>query len=365
MKKNNLFPIYLPLSLFQLLSQLTLLLAFVIIAGCQPKREIRNPYCQVDWKNHQQYKANLHTHTTRSDGGMTPQNVVDSYQKLGYQILAITDHNEFTYPWTEFETLERTQQAEERLDSGEVSPEDLIYENRVPEKVGMIAVPGTEISAPEHIGSYFSNTRQRTDTVVETLDATAASNGLAIFNHPGKYQNHSGWYIDLLQKYKHIVGIEVYNQGDRYPNDRQLWDSVLVKLMPGRAVWGLSNDDLHGIKRIGRNWNIFILPGLSMEWVRRGLEEGRFLFVYSPGGHPTQNLPRIESINVNPQKTTIEILSAGQDSLNWISGGKVVHRGSEFSLKDHPEVINYVRAEIYGSGNTIVGTQPFAIIKNK
>ena len=37
-------------------------------------------------------KGNLHTHTTRSDGSLTPQERVDAYEKMGYDFLALTDH---------------------------------------------------------------------------------------------------------------------------------------------------------------------------------------------------------------------------------------------------------------------------------
>ncbi len=39
------------------------------------------------------YKANLHSHSTVSDGGWTPQEMKEEYMKRGYSILAITDHN--------------------------------------------------------------------------------------------------------------------------------------------------------------------------------------------------------------------------------------------------------------------------------
>ena len=41
----------------------------------------------------QYFKANLHTHTTLSDGKLTPAQIKEAYKSLGYHILAITDHN--------------------------------------------------------------------------------------------------------------------------------------------------------------------------------------------------------------------------------------------------------------------------------
>jgi hypothetical protein len=39
------------------------------------------------------YKANLHTHTTVSDGKMTPEEIKAAYKSHGYQIVAYTDHD--------------------------------------------------------------------------------------------------------------------------------------------------------------------------------------------------------------------------------------------------------------------------------
>ena len=41
------------------------------------------------------YKANLHCHSTVSDGELTPQQIKELYAKNGYSIVAFTDHNHF------------------------------------------------------------------------------------------------------------------------------------------------------------------------------------------------------------------------------------------------------------------------------
>ena len=38
------------------------------------------------------YKANLHCHTTISDGKMTPEEVKEYYRERGYSVVAFTDH---------------------------------------------------------------------------------------------------------------------------------------------------------------------------------------------------------------------------------------------------------------------------------
>ena len=50
-------------------------------------------------KNGPFFKANLHCHTTLSDGHMTAQQVKDWYKSHGYSIVAFTDHSQFrAYP---------------------------------------------------------------------------------------------------------------------------------------------------------------------------------------------------------------------------------------------------------------------------
>lgn len=41
------------------------------------------------------YKANLHSHSTLSDGKQTPEEMKESYKALGYSVIAYTDHEKF------------------------------------------------------------------------------------------------------------------------------------------------------------------------------------------------------------------------------------------------------------------------------
>ena len=41
------------------------------------------------------YKANLHCHSTLSDGSCTPEELKEIYKKHGYSIIAYTDHDVF------------------------------------------------------------------------------------------------------------------------------------------------------------------------------------------------------------------------------------------------------------------------------
>ena len=58
----------------------------------QVSYEITSPYETVDWDRWNQYQAQLHTHTLYSDGTVDVKDVVEEYYRLGYDILAVTDH---------------------------------------------------------------------------------------------------------------------------------------------------------------------------------------------------------------------------------------------------------------------------------
>jgi hypothetical protein len=45
------------------------------------------------------WRGNLHTHSTLSDGLLTPEQVVDAYKDAGYDFLQISDHFMECYKW--------------------------------------------------------------------------------------------------------------------------------------------------------------------------------------------------------------------------------------------------------------------------
>lgn len=322
-------------------------------AVAAPGLRIDNPYASVDWEAHGRYRANFHTHTTGSDGRMHPHEVVDRYHRLGYRILAITDHNAVTYPWTAW-----SQHSSGDGDTNRMAA----WENRDPVALGMIAIQGNELSSHHHTGSFF-NDHNGTRTEVESLDAVGAKGGLAMLYHPGRYSRTIDWYVDLYRRYSHLIGLEVYNQGDRYPKDRATWDAILTVLMPERPVWGYSNDDMHGSSALGRNYSVMLLPELSAASVRRGMEQGWSYFVYSPAIKDRITEPVIEAITVDDDRGVIHIQARGTRETVWISDGLVVHHGDTIDLGNIPNIGSYVRAELRADEGVVVGTQPFGIVR--
>ncbi len=327
----------------------------VIVAtrtSSDPEFRIDHPYEGVDWASFGQYKANLHTHTTLSDGKVDPAGVIDMYHDHGYTILALTDHDtkkeeQTTWPWTDFD--------------------------REPGELGMIAIEGNEISRLHHIGSLYSDySAPQLSSEEEALQQIAERDGLAMFNHPGRYTESKkpelkrtlDWYGDHLSRHPHILGMEVYNQADRYPTDRQTWDAVLTEMLPERPLWGFANDDMHvPSNHFGYSWNIVLLSELNDVLVRDALVHGQFFFAHSPKGNAGPPPPVIKGISVDEESGKISIQASGYNSIEWIADGEVVQSGIEIDLSLIPDA-KYVRAMVHGSEGTVVGTQPFVLTGN-
>ena len=335
--------------------------ALFLATGMRPVRRwsIHNPYAGVDWKEFEQHKAELHMHTTQSDGGGQPSAVIDRYVELGYTIIAVTDHdtqgpynnlshpdrNRTTWPWEAF--------------------------GRVPEALGVLGIEGNEISKLAHHGSYFNDYgNSEIGTEEESLEAIASRGGLAVMCHPGRYTSGEDtlvrsvdWYAQTLRAYPHLLGVEIYNQVDRFPGDRATWDALLTQLIGERPVWGFSNDDMHSMSsQLGFNYNVMLMPELSDAWMRKALADGAFFYVHLPQAAAGPPPPEIQAIRTSEAEGVIAIEATGHDRIEWISEGRVVHAGERISLGEVADLGCYVRAVLHGAtGGTVLGTQPFRV----
>ncbi|HOL21506.1 MAG TPA: PHP domain-containing protein [bacterium] len=323
---------------------LLLILLTVIISRYAFSLDIKNPYENVRWNKFKQYNGNLHTHTKYSDGILLPHEVIDRYKAEGYSILAITDHNRTTFPW---ESLNKFGNSEDRY----------------PEKMKMLAIQGNEFSLHHHLGSYFSDAIPSAN-IEQSLKNISKKDGIAVFFHPGRYNYPDSWYVDLYTRYPVIVGMEVYNQGNRWPLDQILWDRLLIYLMPDRPVWGFANDDAHIPEHIGRSWNVFLLKNLSNAEVRRAMKEGSFYFSHSPDPSLLKKPPIIKSISVSREKGEIKIhiQTEGAHTVEWISDGRVIATGNTINLTKLEKMLgSYIRVRLVGDGG-YTHTQPFGVI---
>ena len=177
------------------------------------------------------YKANLHCHTTISDGKNSPEEIKKIYQDSGYQIVAYTDHNKL------------------------VPHMDLNDEN-------FLAVHGVEYGINQDNGHkcYHFNLYALNQSITETpaypdmkYDDTIAINQyieervkegfLVCYNHP--YWSMQTW--EDYGKLKGCFAMEIYNHGCEvsdgyYGYNPQVYDEMLRE---GNKIFCVSADDNH------------------------------------------------------------------------------------------------------------------------
>ena len=361
--------------LFVVVLTLMIIGAFYLASILSEDDYFQNPYEQIEWQTVNYYDANLHTHTRFSDGSFDPHEVIDKYHDLGYHILALTDHDKHhiddprtLYPWTNFNDIyfEIKDKINPRYDEtfGERVNEE--WQNRDPELLGMLALEGSELSGGHHIGSYMNDYAGVSVDEHVMLSEVGDRDGLAMFFHPGRYDLEVDWYIDFYQTYPHLIGQEIYNQGDRYPMDRKKWDQILHQLMPDRPVWGFANDDTHVADHFGRYRNILLMSDLTIENFRLAMSEGH-IYLFIPvvqGDRPDILIQTIETrdsrVELNLEGDFNEILWITHDP--ELNKSITISNGTKVDLDNVPSTATYVRAVILSDGGRTY-TQPFGIVR--
>ncbi len=199
------------------------------------------------------YRANLHAHTTNSDGDLTPEGCVDFYHRAGYQILSFTDHWHVT-------------EAEGRDD--------------------LLVIPGVELDvgcgrqgmAYHIVGLPLSwrgtLAREAVQTAQEAIDWVRENDGAAYLAHP----YWSGLVAADLTSLEGCFALEVYNSGADVESARGYssvhWDDALTL---GMTLGGLATDDghQHALDH-GLGWTMIKAEELTLPAVTEALLRGRY-----------------------------------------------------------------------------------------
>lgn len=160
------------------------------------------------------FKGNVHTHTTQSDGLLTPEQAIAWYRKRGYDFIAITDH------WV--------------LTPGKALGGDFI------------TITGTELNGSDYhmlaLGLDALPDREIADATQLVNDAVLAAGGFSFFAHP-YWMGQTSADIAAIEG---ITGLEVFNsvceKMDGLGYAQVQWDELLAK---GLRFTGLAVDDVH------------------------------------------------------------------------------------------------------------------------
>ncbi|HET7539532.1 MAG TPA: CehA/McbA family metallohydrolase [Polyangiaceae bacterium] len=178
-------------------------------------------------------KGNVHTHTTLSDGGSSPEHTIAWYRSHGYQFLALTDHNQLSRP-ARYPSL---QEPGFVLISGE--------EITMTGRGRQVHVNGLCIKSRIPGGSFASVTA----ALSNGIGAVRHQGGVALVNHP-----NFDWALSPtdVSDARDAALLEiasghpyVHSAGDAdHPSHEALWD---IALASGADFMGVGVDDEHHI----------------------------------------------------------------------------------------------------------------------
>ena len=265
------------------------------------------------------YKANLHCHSTDSDGKFTPEQLVEGYRSHGYSVLAITDHDRMG----DRRSLNRDDFLV--LHGYEYSHCSAQMRGRTVH-LGMIARDPETVTAPPRIlfeaGKEGMNEDSGFSASLNQVIARARTEGfLPVYNH-------MRWSLESeadLLSYEGLFGMEVFNYFSEILGvDEDNMAPWLTALRRGKRLFALMADDNHNLCRAPSlclneidpwdcsfgGWVCIKAQSLTYEHIISALERGDF---YASSG------PAFESLYVEDNVLKIRsspVCSVGVNTAN-------------------------------------------------
>ncbi len=319
------------------------------------------------------YKANLHTHTSLSDGEFTPEEVKRLYKEQGYSIVAFTDHdiflthndlsdegflalngyemevNEEENSKCSFDLLKTCHMCLIALKSDMVTP---VCWHRSKYLFGNAPKSKDLIKNDESLSDYE---RAYTHERISDMMRLGRENGFFVtYNHPTwsmeDYTNYSG--------YENMHAMEIVNYGcvvaGFADHNERVYDDILGL---GKRIYCLATDDCHHLKDMFGGATVIKAKSLDYESIANALVNGDF---YATEG------PEIKELYIEDGKLYVKTSGVANIRLNTgIRYAKEVfnQNGTEITgaVFDLPENYHYFRVTATdGSGRCAYTNAYFA-----
>ncbi|MFN4191304.1 MAG: CehA/McbA family metallohydrolase [Tabrizicola sp.] len=255
------------------------------------------------------WRGNLHTHSTRSDGVLPPEEVCRRYRDEGYDFLALTDHfiGSYGYPivdTTSFRTNRFTTILGAELHSGAMENGELWH---------ILAVGLPPDFAPSDSPDFHPKAGQ--ETGAEIAARAVAAGAFVAIAHP----QWSGLTLADARAITAAHAVEIYNHGcatgcDR-PDGAAIADLLLTE---GRRLSLIATDDAH-----------FSEPDHFGGWVMVKAEENEpeaLLAALKRGDFYSSQGPELRDVVIEGDHVVVECSSAvSVVAMGHGTGAKAVH----------------------------------------
>lgn len=244
------------------------------------------------------YKGNFHTHSTNSDGSLSPDAAVQIFKDNGYDFLCMSEHNRFTktdkYNTDEFLVVPGVE-----LHSVQNNP--LVIHHML----GMTNMDNDKV----YDGMRLENIPFTTnDESLLALEKTLINlDLLTVYCHP-TWSHVETHQFDFL---KNTNIMEVCNWGTVYKqahnNDPAYWDGWLKQ---GKQVWGMANDDCHEIEQFCGGWNMIKCKEFTIDSMFDSLKKGSYYSTMGPLIHDFYIEDGVAYVKCSPAKSVTFIVQS-------------------------------------------------------
>lgn len=280
------------------------------------------------------YKGNLHMHTQRSDGRISPEEAIRLYKNAGYDFIALTDH------WAQSDSQ---MQDDFLIMSGcEYDTGDMITKP-------IFHIIGAGMDRQVNLALSHMHDPQK------IIDAVNEAGGIAILAHPAWSVTNPSDCMPLTG----LCGVEIFNSTSDLPwNGRRADSSIYVDIWAtqGKLIHCVAGDDSHSYNgEQARSYIAVKANDLSEKSIKDAMKKGDF---YASQG------PEFRSVNI--EEKTIEVSCVDVKTIVFYSNtvwcedrvftGGVNH--AQYKIKDTDR---YVRIELIDDNGNMAWSSPIAV----
>lgn len=217
----------------------------------------------IDKNGDRWYRGNLHTHTTLSDGVLSPETVKAKYREMGYDFIALCDH------WHYGEGTEQ-------------DPSGLLVLSGIEYNFNDIDV----LKGVYHIlsiGALYEPEVEKSDTAQSAIDKINAAGGFPILAHPAWSMNT----YDMITCLSGIFATEIYNSLSGVPFNCRPYSGEVVDQLAARGYYLslVADDDSHFYR--GEEGMSYIMVNLGQESLTTenllsAIRAGRYIATQGP-----------------------------------------------------------------------------------
>ena len=280
-------------------------------------------------------KGALHTHTTRSDGACTPEELLAAFEAKGYDFVALTDHRKYN-----------REQFGSHLTVLPGMEIDVCFEGtrgngrHVFHTVCLGPADGGDFRQDENFPSFDIRTPEAYQPMLDEMHRRGC---LTIYCHPE-------WSHTPVHEYAGLKGnfaMELFNTGCAIENEMDTDNGVEWEyaIDSGNRMYGVAVDDCHCIEHVGHGF-VRVNAANKAKAILDALAEGRF---YASCG------PEIRDFYVEDGEAVLVCDAA--DSIAFSCNGMpkhVTYAGEGEGLKTArmplPHYAAYVRAVVIRNG---------------